>query len=408
MFTVEFKKLFQPILLLVALLITIVFYNQDMRFILKHWPNGGMIPIYDQASEWQNRFGQTLEDAEIAEIEAEYATLVKQADKIVSENSIAKQLQLENYAEFESWSQENLPHIAINEMNEEEKEISKQFDAIEQDLIGATGHSMVDKIDVLQKLYNSMKQFDSSDMFLNNERYTEKERERLSETLFMEEGWRNILPSHLTSTVTHHFELILILLIFLLSLLIPSVFVRDRLLGVRKIQWSSRHGRKILWTQFISGMTASFLLITCIVGFFGSLLYFTDFTQYFSNGLNSFFSDNEEPLLLSIYQWTFGQWIVNVVWLVYLIGMAYSGILLFLSQTSQHYLSLLMKIIPVGFVFIFFANRVLKDAFYLKNELYQWTKIPMIELYAGILLLVISISLPIIFCIRQKNQDLLD
>ncbi|MFD2133433.1 hypothetical protein ACFSKI_19650 [Pseudogracilibacillus auburnensis] len=408
MFTLELKKLFQPILLLVALLITIVFYNQDMRFILKHWPNGGMIPIYDQASEWQNRFGQTLEDAEIAEIEAEYATLVKHADKIVSENSIAKQLQLENYAEFESWSQENLPHIAINEMNEEEKEISKQFDAIEQDLIGATGHSMVDKIDVLQKLYNSMKQFDSSDMFLNNEHYSEKERERLSETLFMEEGWRNILPSHLTSTVAHHFERILILLIFLLSLLIPSVFVRDRLLGVQKIQWSSRHGRKILWTQFISGMTASFLLITCVMGFFGSLLYFTDFTQYFSNGLNSFFSDSEEPLLYSFYQWTLSQWIVNIVWLVYLIGMAYSGILLFLSQTSQHYLSLLMKIIPVAFVFIVIANRVLTDAFYLKNELYQWTKIPMIELYAGILLLVICISLPIIFCIRQQNQDLLD
>src|SRR5699024_5910827 len=263
-------------------------------------------------------------------------------------------------------------------MNEEEIEIVKQKEAIEQDLTDNTGHSMADQIDVLQKLYHSMKQFDSSDVFLNDEHYTEKERERLSETLFMEEGWRNILPSYLTSTVASYFENILILFIFLLSLLIPSVFVRDRLLGLQKIQWSSRHGRNILLSQFIIGMTATFLLITCVVGFFGSLLYFTDFTQYFSNGLNSFFIDNEEPLLLSFYQWTFAEWIVNVVLLVYLIGMAYSGILLFLSQTSQHYLSLLMKIIPVGFVFIFIANRVLKDAFYLKNDLYQWIKIPMI------------------------------
>ncbi|MEJ8766972.1 hypothetical protein WKU33_14105 [Oceanobacillus sp. HCA-5259] len=408
MFTVEFKKLFQPILLLVALLITIVFFNQELTFIHKLWPNGGLIPIYEHASDWQNRFGQTLEDEEIAEIEAEYVTLVKQADKIVSENPIAKKLQLGNYAEFESWYQENAPLGAINEMNEEEIEIVKQKEAIEQDLTDNTGHSMADQIDVLQKLYHSMKQFDSSDVFLNDEHYTEKERERLSETLFMEEGWRNILPSYLTSTVASYFENILILFIFLLSLLIPSVFVRDRLLGLQKIQWSSRHGRNILWTQFIIGMTATFLLITCVVGFFGSLLYFTDFTQYFSNGLNSFFIDNEEPLLLSFYQWTFAEWIVNVVLLVYLIGMAYSGILLFLSQTSQHYLSLLMKIIPVGFVFIFIANRVLKDAFYLKNDLYQWIKIPMIELYASILLLVISISLPIIFCIRQQNKDLLD
>lgn len=408
MFTVEFKKMFQPVLLLVALLITIVFFNQELTFIFKHWPNGGMIPIYEHADDWQNRFGQTLEDEEIAEIEAEYIALIKQADKIVSENSIAKQLQLGSYAAFDSWYQENVPLGATNEINEEEIEIVKQIDAIQQDLIDDIGESMVDQIYVYQSLLSSMELFDSSDIFLNHEHYTEKERKRLSDTLFMEESWRNILPSYLSSTVDSYFESILILFIFLSSLLIPSAFVRDRLLGLQKIQWSSRHGRNILWSQFLSGMAASFLLITCVIGFFGSMLYFTDFTQYFSNGLNSFFIDNEEPLLLSFYQWTFAQWIVNIVLSVYLIGMAYSGILIFLSQTSQHYLSFLMKVIPVSFVFIFIANRVLNDAFYLKNELYQWTKIPMIEIYTGILLLVICISLPITFCVRNQNKDLLN
>ena len=408
MFTVELKKVFQPILLLVALLITIVFFNQELTFIHTFWPNGGMVPIYDKASEWQNRFGQTLKEEDIAEIEAEYVTLIKRADKIVSENPIAKQLQLENYAKFTAWYQKNVPNVAINEMNEEEKEIVQQIDAIQQDLIDDRGLSLVDKIDVLQNLYDSMKQFDASDMFLQQEHYTDKEREMLSKTIFMEEGWRNILPSYLSSTVASYFESMLVLFIILSSLLIPVIFVRDRLLRIQHIQWSSHHGRNILWTQFIIGMTASFLLITCVVGIFGSLLYFTDFTQYFSNGLNSFFIDNEEPLLVSIYEWTFAEWIMKVVLLVYLIGMAYSGMLLFLSKTSQHYLSLLMKIIPVGFVFIFITNRVLKDAFYLKNELYQWTKIPMIEIYTGILLFVICISLPIVFCIRQKHKDLLN
>ncbi|MDY0408687.1 hypothetical protein [Paracerasibacillus soli] len=95
MFTVEFKKLFQPILLLVALLITIVFFNQELTFIHKFWPNGGLIPIYEQASDWQNRFGQTLEDEEIAEIEAEYVTLVKQADMIVWKTLSQKNFNLE-------------------------------------------------------------------------------------------------------------------------------------------------------------------------------------------------------------------------------------------------------------------------------------------------------------------------
>ena len=76
MFTVEFKKLFQPILLLVALLVTIVFFNQELTFIHKFWPNGGLIPIYDHASDWQNRFGQTLEDEEIAEISNKYGAEV--------------------------------------------------------------------------------------------------------------------------------------------------------------------------------------------------------------------------------------------------------------------------------------------------------------------------------------------
>lgn len=407
MFIVELKKIFQPLLLLVALLITIVFYNQDLNFIHTFWPNGGLIPIYDQASDLQDRFGQTLEDEGIAEIEEEYLLFIEQADKIILENPVAKQLQLENYAEFELWHQENLPLEAINEMNEEEKEIVNQIERIQQDLVDNKGQSLVDQITVLQTLHSSIDRFDSSETFLTDEHYTEQEKDKLLETLFIEEGWRSILPIYLSSTMAFYFERILILLIFLLSLLIPSVFVKDRLLGLQTIQWSSRHGRKILWTHFFSGMTASFLIITCVAGFFGSLLYLTDFTPYFSNGLNSFFVFfDEEPLLFSFYQWTLGQWLAKVLLIVYLIGMAYSGILLFLSQTSKHYLSLLMKIIPVGFVFIFIANQILNDAFYLKNALYQLTKIPMIELYAGILLLVVSISLPIIFCIRQQTKDL--
>lgn len=408
MFLVEFKKMIQPILLLVALLITIVFYIQELSFIDKHWPNGGMIPIYDYASDWQGRFGQTLEEEEIVEIEIEYFNLLDQADKMIAENANAKKLQITTYEEFESWHEENVSGGRINEMSDEEEEIIEQRDAIEQDLIDDSGNSIVEQINVLQNLYQSIQQFDSSETFLNNELFTEKEREKLSSTLFMEkdEGWRNILPTELSTAFTAHFESILRLLIILLSLLIPSVFVRDRLVGLQSIQWSSRHGSNILWTQFVSGMFASFLVIASVVGILGGLLYFTDFKQYFSNGLNSFFID--ERLQVSFYQWTFGQWIVWIGLLTTLIGMAYSSILLFLSQTSKHYLSLLMKVIPVGFVFVFIANQMLFNAFYLNNALYQWTKIPMIEIYLGILLLVIGISLPTIYCIRRQHKDLID
>lgn len=407
MFTVELKKLCQPILLLVALLITIVFYNQELNFIHKFWPNGSMVVTYDYASDWQDRFGPTLEAEEIEEIKVEYATLVKQADKIILENPMAKQLQLESYAEFKLWYEENVPAVRTDEMNEEEQAIVKQSDVIHQDLIDDTGHSMLLKIDVLQSLYRAMERYDSPDVFLDDKYYTEKEREKLLEVLFLEEGWRNILPRELTSTVSIYFSSIFTLVIFLLSLLIPTVFVKDRLLGLQKIQWSSRHGRNILWTQFASGMTASFLLITCIIGIFGGLLYFGDFTKYFSNGLNSFFNDYKESLLFSFYSWTFNQWIISIVLLFYLIGLSYTGILLYLAQTSQHYLSLFMKVIPVSFLFIVIAEQWLKDAFYLKNILYQWTKVPMIELYAALCLLVISISLPIVYCMRQQNKDLL-
>lgn len=69
--------------------------------------------------------------------------------------------------------------------------------------------------------------------------------------------------------------------------------------------------------------------------------------------------------------------------------------------------TLFMKVIPVSFLFIVIAEQWLKDAFYLKNILYQWTKVPMIELYVALCLLVISISLPIVYCMRQQNKDLL-
>lgn len=407
MFIAEFKKLFRPIYLLIALFITIVFYNQEFSFILKYWPNGGMVPVYDQASDWESRFGQTLEDEEIAEIEAEYNTLVEQANQIVVKNPIAKQLQLTKYDDYQSWVQEYFPGGATKELNEAEREIVKQSESIQQDLTEGMGQNTVIQIDVIGELIYAMKKFNSSDAFFNHEHYTEQEQKRLSETLFEEEGWRTIMPSFLPSHLALFFERILVLFILLFSLLVPSVFVKDRLVGVQKNQWSSHHGRKIVWTQFFVGMTASFLLITCIVGIFGSVLYATDFTKYFSNGLNSFFTASEEPYLFSLYRWTLNEWMLNIILLVYIIGLAYSGVLLFLSQTSSHYLSLLMKIIPVAFIFIVIANQMLTDVFYLKNSLYEWTKIPLIEIYTGILLLMIGVSLPIIYCIRQRNQDLM-
>ncbi|GAF21078.1 hypothetical protein JCM19047_748 [Bacillus sp. JCM 19047] len=408
MFIVELKKLVQPSIFLVALLITIVFYNLELNFVHKGWPNAGAIQYYEQASDWQKRFGQNLDDENIAEIEADYKFLIEQADNIVVNHPIARELQLSNYAEFERWYEENLPAGAINELNEQEMEISQQLNAIQQSLVDHNNYSIDGQIAVLRTVFNSISQFNSPESFLNNTLFTEVERERLSKTLFHDEGWRNIVPPQLTMVFAAHFEGLLKVLIILMSLLIPSVFVRDRLIGIQKTQWSSHHGRRIRWTQFAVGMTASLMLITFIVGLFVSLLYTTDFNRYFSNGLNSFFTIREEPLMLSFYQWTMNQWIGRMVILIYLIGLAYSGILLLISQTSKHYLSLLMKIIPISFMFIMIANSVLKDAFYLKNDLYQWTNIPMVEVYASILLLIVCISLPIIFCLRQKEKDLVD
>lgn len=407
MFIAECKKLFRPIYLLIALFITIVFYNQEFSFILKYWPNGGMVPVYDQASDWENRFGQTLEDEEITEIRAEYSTLIEKANQIVAENSIAKQLQLTNYDEYQSWVQEYFPGGATKEQNEAEREIVKKSESIQRDLTKDMGQNTVIQMDVMGELIDAIKQFNSSEAFFDHGLYTGQEQQRLSETLFEAEGWRTIMPSFLPSHLALYFERMLVLFILLFSLLVPPVFVKDRLVGLQKNQWSSHHGRKIIWTQFFVGMTASFLLITCIVMIFGGILYTTDFTKYFSSGLTSFFTASEEPYLFSFYQWTLNQWMLNIILLIYIIGLAYSGVLLFLAQTSRHYLSLLMKIIPVAFIFIVIANQMLTDVFYLKNSLYQWTKIPLSEFYAGILLLAICISFPIIYCVRQRNRDLL-
>lgn len=406
MFLVEFKKLFKPLLFLVALLVTFVYYNQNLNFIHEYWPNGAMISFYDKAEEWQNRFGQRVSDADIAEIDLEYANLLKQADQIIAKNTTANELNLEDYQAFQLWYQKNIPQMALSEQNEKERKIVDQSHQIQKDLIDDTGQDLMGKIHVLQTLIRSIKGFESSERFFDHVDYTKSEKERLLETVFSNEEWRNILPSYLTSTVAAHFKGIVILLIFLLSLLIPSIFVKDRYLKLQQLQWSSRHGRKIVWSQFWSGMIASFLLITCIVGIFGSLLMLTDFKQYLGNGLNSFFVDADEPLLFTYYSWTFAQWIQKIVLLVYLIGMAYSGALLFLSQTSQHYLSLLMKVIPVAFIYITITELILSDPFFLKNHLYQWTQIPRVELFTATLLLIISVSFPTIFCLRQKKKDL--
>ncbi|MGX7198128.1 hypothetical protein [Enterococcus olivae] len=406
MFFTETKKLFQPFMLLIGLLIGLVFYQQNLSFIYEYWPNGSAIPVYDYAKEWQERFGPSLEDDELQIIEEEYQQLLALADERIADDETAKQLRLANYAAFSSWSEQHLGHKRIDEMTHEEQERVEQIETINQALVDEEGQSIVTDLRVLKQLLERRHHFDSETNFFEREEYTATEQKVLSEELFHKNGWRSLLPEDLAFTLSHHFADVFILLIFLLSLWIPAVFVRDRLLRMRSLQWGSQHGRNILWSQFGATMAFGFLVISLVTALFYGMLYLTDFPIYFANGLNSFLSG--DTLSFSLQSWSFGQWLAMVVLLIYLFGLSFCSLLFFMAQTSQHYLSLLMKVIPVVFIFIFIADVVIKNAFYLKNSLYQWSALPLIELYTGIFLLILSVGISIGLCSYRQKQDLLD
>ncbi len=118
-------------------------------------------------------------------------------------------------------------------------------------------------------------------------------------------------------------------------LLLSPALVRDRLRRMRSLQWSSRRGRKVLRTQLAAGFASAGVLVAVNTAVYTAIM--------LSTGVNSFL---DCPISgRNWFGWTMGQYILSLIVLAALTGLAAAGLTLFLSCHTGNYAAMLFKAI---------------------------------------------------------------
>ena len=402
MVKVEFKKFIQPIVIGVVCLISFVSYQYYISFIYTFWPNGGITEFYNFSHDWHDRFGLSMSDADFEVVANENQERVKKADSIIKESEYGKQRGINTYKEFKTYESE-LPEGSILELPKSDQKERQELRAFIQ-----SNEKVFSQIETFETIIKEKQSFSSPEVFVKGREINQKEQEKLTKVLFQNDSWRNILPMYLPDTLASRISDMLITILIALGLLIPFVFVKDTMLKIKATQWSSKRGRNIVKSQYIATQLWSLMTITVMLGVFLYPLKNTEFTRYFSSGLNSFLGESWfQGRNYSFLEITFGSWLCLVILLVYLVGMSFSHILFFIGQTSRNYLNMLMKVIPMLTVFIILSSLIFNYAFYLENKIYQWTGIVNSELYVSLLLLIASVGIGITPIFMSKKRELI-
>ncbi|MEG0732093.1 MAG: hypothetical protein RR470_06830, partial [Vagococcus sp.] len=344
MLQVELKKFFKPIILLVALLVSILFYQLQLNFLYTGLPNGFQTEIYKYVFKWRSDFGKTMTDADFSKVEEDYQTLRKEADKYVLESDYGKKNDLKNYTEFRK-SEETLPKGSIYDMSPQDEQKMSEYSQFNT-------NNLFFQLSAYEMIKEGLGRFESEKNFFDQRESSDKRRSLIRQVIFEEESWRNILPEGLPGTLASHVADMLLLAMVCMGMLLPSVFVKDNLLKIKSTQWSSRRGRSLIRTQYLATQIGAFIIITVLLLIFLLPIVGTKFSQFFDSALNSFLTESFLDSEYSFLHVTFGQWIWLLVLLVYLVGLSFSSGVFLVAQTSKNYLSMLMKLIPLLAVFI--------------------------------------------------------
>lgn len=399
MLKAELKKFASPFLFLIAVLISLVLYHTEISFIYNYFPNGAGVPIFNYTLKWQEEFGSKMTDENFQKVEEDYKELIKETDEIIATSSYGKERNLKSYQEFEDW-RESIPGERRDELNEEE---AKEWDALGEFI----QKPQFMQIEGYKNIKDGLARFTSEKSFYQDRPINSKKKELLNESIFEKESWRNILPEGFPGTVSAMIATILMLGMIIMALFLPTPFVKDTMLKIKSLQWTSRKGRSLVATQYMATQLISFVILTGVLCLFLFPLVKTNLAKFFNNGLNSFFTESFVTGEYSLFDFNVSKWIWLLVLLVYLIGLSFSSILFFTAQHSKNYFSLLLKVIPLLTFYIIVGNQMVSGGFYINNYFYKKTEVLWIEMYLAILLFIAGVVIGIMPIFTSRKQDLL-
>lgn len=174
---------------------------------------------------------------------------------------------------------------------------------------------------------------------LASEATSKKELARIKEIRETEE-YRNIMDGNVFDNTVKYTKYLAILSVLVF---ISPLIVTDRFRKVHLLQYTAKHGRRILKQQLIAIILSAFLLTTALILVFGAIYSSNGTWPLWNNGLTSFLNLRFSAFWFDI---TYGQYILVYIVLLYMLCMGTAAVAFMLSRFSQNPITLLLKLIP--------------------------------------------------------------
>lgn len=339
----ELKKIWKPKILLIIVVIGFLFGFLFLEFPLTYFPNGHpAVEQYQLMQDWTKKYGVEMNSEEYKD------ALQKLKDELGVTDGKADGSALISYAsEEDAYLQQ-----AANALYEYELRYKELDDSLEENLFAPAEQIRVR--DIIQN----------------------KKRD-------------GILPYEIMGNAMEYWRWVSVFIVLSVMVLLAPAVTKDTLTGVRTLQYSSKHGRKILNTQLLAAILSA-IGIAVLEVFIFVVFYMKHGTfQFWDNPINSFFFGD-----IYWFDLSFGQYLLVILLLIALFTGGTAGVAFFLSCFSRNYISLMLKIIPVFFVLGMLSNKCITYLFSFQNPLYGLTGLKGVEVYVGVTVLLLGITLP--------------
>lgn len=388
----EIKKIWNIKLLLVAIIISGLFYMIFMSNYITYFKTGHSITEeIEYAMEMTKNYGTTITDEEFSDFMRERESLISEAEEYINALPIFAEVGIYNYEDYEK-------------VHDKRDTTERETEAV-WTLLGEKCNYVRFKLQALDRIeerYYSYPEY-TLDKALNSEDTPKRELVRLQEINEKEE-YRNIMDGYSFDNTVSYSIYLAILTILITLVLVSPLIVNDRSGNIHLLQYSSKNGRRILLQQLIAIIISAFMVTTLSVLIFGAIYTINNTFVFWNNGLTSFLNVAVDFFWFDL---AYGQYITFYILLLYIISIGSATIAFVISRFSQNLIALIMKLIPVFGVLCFISSSVFFYTFGNSNLLYRVTAIPWLEPIVCLSVLLIGLASSIRILHRERINDLL-
>lgn len=385
----ELRKIWNSRILLVVALLCTLFYWLFMSFYIDFFPNGHpAIEEFEYSNELLDRYGPTLEEDEYVEfISANREKVIAEMERYIKSNPVFANVGISSYEDYER---------VYKKQNPTEAETEALWT-----LLGKESNFVRFKLQTIEWIENQYRDYPRYVSELMLEATNQKEIDRLNAILETKE-YTNIMEWEVYENTVGYTVYLAILSILAVFVLVSPLIVTDRARNVHLLQYSSKHGRKILQKQLLAVLLSAFMLTTLLILIFGAI-YSTNGTWVFwHSGMTSFLNG---PIFL--FDITYGQYIVLYIVLLYTLCLGTAAMAFLFSRFSRNLITLILKLMPMFAVLTVLCLYVFNDPFSMNNSLYKALGMIGIEplVCGGVFIVFLAVSL--YFVRREKEVEVI-